>query len=242
MKAFFKFIFFIPNLLVRLVWELIWGTFKFFCLLAIIVLLLLFYAQNSNSALAQNISTISNNLSTYFNSAGNGDVASDISSAVSSLATDEYSSSSQARWSTNTASVYIETTDQTLVSAYKEAIENWNSTGAFTFTLTDNEAGADIVATDYSDSSSQAAGLANTTTDVLTNHINHVDVMLNTYYLTDNNFGYSYDRIVNTAEHELGHAIGLDHDDSEDSVMQSSGSYYSIQDSDIQAVKNLYAA
>ncbi|MCF0240508.1 MAG: matrixin family metalloprotease, partial [Streptococcus gallolyticus] len=45
-----------------------------------------------------------------------------------------------------------------------------------------------------------------------------------------------------TAEHELGHAIGLDHDDDEQSVMQSSGSYYGIQDVDIQKVQELYAS
>ncbi|MGC4389050.1 matrixin family metalloprotease, partial [Streptococcus suis] len=53
-------------------------------------------------------------------------------------------------------------------------------------------------------------------------------------------FGYTYERIVNTAEHELGHAIGLFHDDNEDSVMQSSGSYYGIQQVDIAAVNKLY--
>ena len=44
---------------------------------------------------------------------------------------------------------------------------------------------------------------------------------------------------MNTAEHELGHAIGLDHNGGE-SVMQPAGSFYSIQDSDVEAVRQLY--
>lgn len=145
-----------------------------------------------------------------------------------------------ARWTHPKATVYIASTDATLVAAYQEALANWNATGSFTFTQVTNKSDAQIILADESDSSSQAAGLAELKTNSLTNHITHVDVKLNRYYLLDNNFGYTYERIVNTAEHELGHAIGLSHDDNEDSVMQSSGSYYGIQQVDIAAVNKLY--
>ena len=161
---------------------------------------------------------------------------------VSNLSTtDTIPESNGARWAQNTASIYIQSTDETLVAAYKEAITNWNNTGAFIFTLTDDASTADIVATDYSDANSQAAGLADTQTNVLTNRITHVDVKLNRYFLLNSDFGYTHKRIVNTAEHELGHAIGLDHDDSKTSVMQSAGSYYGIQQVDIDTVHALYA-
>ena len=47
------------------------------------------------------------------------------------------------------------------------------------------------------------------------------------------------DRILHTAEHELGHAIGLEHTN-EVSVMQPAGSYYGIQAQDVKAVQELY--
>ena len=156
------------------------------------------------------------------------------------MSTDDFTHYSGARWSSNSANVYIKTTNKTLVNAYEEAINAWNATGAFTFTLVSDESSADIVATEYSDASSKAAGLAETETNALTNQITHVDVKLNTYYLLDNDYGYTHNRIVYTAEHELGHAIGLDHNDNEESVMQSSGSYYGIQDVDIQKVQSIY--
>ena len=84
-----------------------------------------------------------------------------------------------------------------------------------------------------------AAGATASQTNLLTNRFTHITVRLNRHYLLNVVYNYSYDRIVNTAEHELGHAIGLDHTDGE-SVMQPAGSFYSIQDSDVEAVRQLY--
>ena len=98
---------------------------------------------------------------------------------------------------------------------------------------------ADIVATEMNDSNVTAAGEAQSQTNLLTNRFMSVTVRLNAYYLLNPSYGYSQERIVNTAEHELGHAIGLDHNESE-SVMQSAGSFYSIQSQDVAAVQALY--
>ena len=159
---------------------------------------------------------------------------------MESLQTDDYSSYSGVRWPTNSASIYIESSDPTFRQAYETAIANWNATGVFSFVLVENPNQADILATDYSDQEMQAAGLAETQTNALTNQIQSVTVYLNSFYLLNESYGYSFERIVHTAEHELGHAIGLAHDDTEDSVMQSAGSHYGIQDTDIAAVRELY--
>lgn len=235
MRTLFKIIFFIPSLIVNIIWSFFWAIIKTIVLFAIVCFGLLYYANNSSSQLANSISNIANSVTTYF-----ADNKDDIATNLKELSTDDFTHYSGARWSSNSANVYIETTDETLVSAYEEAINAWNATGAFTFNLVEDESSADIVATEYSDASSKAAGLAETETNALTNQITHVDVKLNTYYLLENDYGYTHNRIVYTAEHELGHAIGLDHDDDEESVMQSSGSYYGIQSVDIEKVNEIY--
>jgi len=237
MRNLFRIIFFIPRLIISIIWNFFWAIFRTIVIIGIVCFGLLYYANNSSSQLANTISTIANNVTSYFSA--NSD---DIANSLKDLSTDDFTYYSGARWSSNSANVYIETTNETLIEAYEEAINAWNATGAFTFNLVSDESSADIIATDYSDVSSKAAGLAETETNALTNRITHVDVKLNTYYLTENDYGYTHNRIVYTAEHELGHAIGLDHDDDEQSVMQSSGSYYGIQDVDIQKVQELYAS
>lgn len=235
MRTLFKIIFFIPSLIINIIWSFFWAIIKTIVLFAVVCFGLLYYANNSSSQLANSISNIANSVTTYF-----ADNKDDIATNLKELSTDDFTHYSGARWSSNSANVYIETTDETLVSAYEEAINAWNATGAFTFNLVEDESSADIVATEYSDASSKAAGLAETETNALTNQITHVDVKLNTYYLLENDYGYTHNRIVYTAEHELGHAIGLDHDDDEESVMQSSGSYYGIQSVDIEKVNEIY--
>ncbi len=237
MKNLFRIIFFIPRLIISIIWNFFWAIFRTIVIIGIVCFGLLYYANNSSSQLANTISTNANNVTSYFSA--NSD---DIANSLKDLSTDDFTYYSGARWSSNSANVYIETTNETLIEAYEEAINAWNATGVFTFNLVSDESSADIIATDYSDASSKAAGLAETETNALTNRITHVDVKLNTYYLTENDYGYTHNRIVYTAEHELGHAIGLDHDDDEQSVMQSSGSYYGIQDVDIQKVQELYAS
>ena len=239
MKKFFQMFLFIPKLFLKLIWSLFWGLFRTALLLALVILGFYFYANHSSSQLASNLSVIFDNALTYFSS-NQETMLGDVSEGVESLQTDDFSAYSGSRWSTNGASIYIESSDPTFRQAYETAIANWNATGVFSFVLVEDPNQADILATDYSDQETQAAGLAETQTNALTNQIQSVTVYLNSFYLLNESYGYRFERIVHPAEHELGHAIGLAHDDTEDSVMQSAGSHYGIQETDIAAVRQLY--
>lgn len=214
----------------RIIFSVLWTLVKVAVVVAIVVFGLSYYANHSQSAFAQTVSNTLNSVSTVV-SGQTGD---------SDWLTDTFTNRGNARWSKTSATVYIETQNQTLIAAYQEAIEVWNSTGAFTFELVTDKSQVNIVLGENSNGQTQAAGLTETQINPITNRLMSANVTLNTYYLLENDYGYTYERIVNTAEHELGHAIGLNHDDNEDSVMQSSGSYFGIQDVDVQAVQTLY--
>lgn len=145
-----------------------------------------------------------------------------------------------ARWTQPSVTVYVDLNNPTLRSATEEAINRWNQTGAFAFHTTQNKSAADIIVTAIDEHKNGAAGLTNTKMNATTGYIIHADVQLNAGYLLSPYYGYSQERITNTAEHELGHAIGLQHS-SAVSVMQPAGSYYSIQPQDVENVKKLYA-
>lgn len=146
------------------------------------------------------------------------------------------------KWSQAQATIYIDPQmDATFQKAYAEAIANWNQTGAFNFELVTESSKADILATEMNDGATPVAGEAESQTNLLTKQFTSVTVRLNHYYLSNPNYGYTYDRILHTAEHELGHAIGLEHTN-EVSVMQPAGSYYGIQAQDVQAVQELYGS
>lgn len=144
------------------------------------------------------------------------------------------------RWPSNQATIFVGTGNTTLDNAANSAIQAWNQTGAFTFKTTTDRKQADIVVRTMDNNTTDAAGLTETSSNQLTGRFTHADVYLNQRYLTDPAYGYTQGRIVNTAEHELGHAIGLDHTNRV-SVMQPAGSFYPIQPADVQTVKQLYA-
>lgn len=139
----------------------------------------------------------------------------------------------------NTATVYIDLSDPTLKQAALDGINVWNNTGAFNFKITNDRNNAKIIIKSMNDGETNAAGLTDTQYNSLTGHLLKATVRLNSYYLLNPSYGYNNGRIVNTVEHELGHAIGLGHKDSI-SVMYPQGSFYTIQPSDVQDVKKLY--
>lgn len=190
------------------------------------------FRENIAQLMGQESSTNNNNLNLRDSGSRN------ITSSTESAKTDD-TISTGGRWAKPSATVYINTGNATLDAATKSALEQWNQTGAFTFRQVANSDGANIVVHSMNNANTNAAGLTKTSTNSLTNHFTHATVYLNQKYLLDPNYGYDEQRIINTAEHELGHAIGLDHVDSP-SVMQPAGSFYTIQPADVQSVKTLY--
>ncbi len=236
-----KFIFNSIRFIVRLVWRLIWGLI-WSVALSFLVLVGVFYFTTSTETgaegLSQALRTTVTRVDQFLTHQGLSTGLQTSEGMQSHQLTDEHTGTG-ARWAQASATVYIDTANETFRSAYQEAINSWNQTGAFTFQIISDKDKADIVATEMNDGNVSAAGEAESQTNLLTKRFTHMTVRLNSYYLLDRRYGYSHERIVNTAEHELGHAIGLDHNE-EESVMQSAGSFYSIQPIDIQAVKDLY--
>lgn len=143
------------------------------------------------------------------------------------------------RWPVRHATVYVAITNTTLRQATIEAIHAWNKTGAFTFHQTKSKKNANVIVKE-SMAEDGAAGLTRSELNSATGYFIKVRISLNGNYLLNPVYNYSHDRIVNTAEHELGHAVGLEHTNSA-SVMQPSGSFYSIQPADVQAVRFIYS-
>lgn len=144
------------------------------------------------------------------------------------------------RWTNRSATIFINMNNATFQRAMLDAVDAWNQTGAFKFKVVNSKKRADLVATSSNNSGDQAAGLAEMNENSLTGYFTDGHIYLNKAYLLNPSYDYSHERIVNTAEHELGHAIGLSHNNGQ-SVMQPSGSFFSIQNGDIQAVNQIYS-
>lgn len=67
MKRFIKAILWLPLTLLKWLWSIIWGFIQTILLLAIIIFGLLYYANHSDSQLANTISNISNQVVTFYN-------------------------------------------------------------------------------------------------------------------------------------------------------------------------------
>ena len=236
-----EFIFDCIRFIFRLIWRLIWGLI-WSVALSFLVLVGVFYfttsTETGTEGLSQALRTTVTQVDQFLTHQGLSTGFRTSEGIQPHQLTDEHATTG-ARWDQPSATIYIDTANETFCSAYQEAIDAWNQTGAFIFQIINDKEEADIIATEMNDGSVSAAGEAESKTNLLTNRFIHVTVRLNSYYLLDRRYSYSHERIVNTAAHELGHAIGLDHNE-EESVMQSAGSFYSIQPTDIQAVKDLY--
>ena len=94
MRKLCRIIFFIPKLIISIIWNFFWAIFRTIVIIGIICFGLLYYANNSSSQLANTISTIANNVTSYLSA--NSD---DIANSLKDLSTDDFTYYSGARWS-----------------------------------------------------------------------------------------------------------------------------------------------
>lgn len=154
------------------------------------------------------------------------------------------------KWRTPNATVYIKTKNPMLVQAYENAINEWNQTNSFRFALTNNPQSQiicderNLASTKQNDGLTTSQELGNTETSYLQQAklIQHANVVLdNSGLLNDENTKNNSQYATWVAEHELGHAIGLDHTPQNDnSVMVPSNPQHGITENDIITVKQLY--
>lgn len=145
-------------------------------------------------------------------------------------------------WSSKEATVFINAKNPEIVNAYKQAITSWNNTGAFNFLLTNDRQKANIIADErYEENVAAPLGITYSTYYLPTKQYSNATVYLNTFHLQNNYYQKNGGKLLNTAQHELGHSIGLEHNSAVASVMEPKGGKTSIQPVDINNVKKLYS-
>ena len=145
-------------------------------------------------------------------------------------------------WSSKEATVFINAKNPEIVNAYKQAITSWNNTGAFNFLLTNDRQKANIIADErYEGNVAAPLGITYSTYYLPTKQYSNATVYLNTFHLQNNYYQKNGGKLLNTAQHELGHSIGLEHNSAVASVMEPKGGKTSIQPVDINNVKKLYS-
>ena len=153
-----RFIFRIFSALLRLIWRLVYSLALTALFLVGILYVISPSKSNFSTTLQQDVSQIYRYVSGQDSQLGVGQNVKDLTKQLSD---NHGHQASGVRWDTASATVYIDTQDETFRSAYQEAIRAWNQTGAFTFQIVNDKNQANIVATEMNNSTVSAAGKQN---------------------------------------------------------------------------------
>lgn len=143
------------------------------------------------------------------------------------------------------ASFYNKSASVGYTNVWRAARDNWNATGAFTWTETSNENSRT-----FTSSVSRSDGDWYNATGLTYSRV-HIDannpawqtgasIYLNRYYLDLDNYSTAEKETV--ATHEMGHGLGLDHNPESSSIMYYKARDQSINNDDIQGALNIYSS
>lgn len=147
-------------------------------------------------------------------------------------------------WDQTTITYTTDTSSSYYKSVWQNAVSRWNKVGVVQLKAAKSGEKADITLTSSESLSTKSGKLAGYTNYSYlnkgsdNNEIVAAKSTLNRSLLTK--YGYTKTQRTNVATHEIGHALGLSHSASKDSVMYASDRYASIDHQDKVGLQDAY--
>lgn len=143
------------------------------------------------------------------------------------------------RYAKKTANYQVNSTSKKYKNIWSKATGKWIDKG---FKWTKKDSSKTTVSSYEDDSASglKVAVYCNTSYRISDGHIKKNKIMLNRAVFKK--YDYTDEQIINVAEHELGHALGLAHNNAGSvSVMNPANRYYTIQQCDVKGMNKRYS-
>ena len=143
------------------------------------------------------------------------------------------------RYAKKTANYQVNSTSKKYKNIWSKATGKWIDKG---FKWTKKDSSKTTVSSYEDDSASglKIAGYCNTSYRISDGHIKKNKIMLNRAVFKK--YDFTDEEIINVAEHELGHALGLAHNNAGSvSVMNPANRYYTIQQCDVKGMNKRYS-